>query len=329
MLSDLGPDEERERLRQTFDRAADSYQRSRPDYPGELFDDLITAAALRPGDLLLEVGCATGKATIPLASRGFRVTCIELGASLAAAARRNLDGLGAEVIEGRFEDWRPRPGERFALVFAATAWHWVDPAVRYQRAWAALRPGGHLAFWSAFHVVPDGGDPFFQEIQEVYDEINEGLPPGSGWPRPGELPERTGEIEASGLFEVTHVRHFDWERVYDGDGYVELLDTFSGHIAMADWQRERLYGEIRRRLSQRPDGNVRRHWGAVLHVARRLDRPAGQGSGSPGPGGSPDPGGLASPGGSPDPGGPAGPGGSPDPGGPAGAGRSGQVPTVS
>ena len=26
-------------------------------------------------------------------------------------------------------------------------------------------PGGHLAFWSATHVTPDGGDPFFVEIQ--------------------------------------------------------------------------------------------------------------------------------------------------------------------
>jgi len=40
---------------------------------------------------------------------------------------------------------------------------------------------------------------------------------------------------------------------------------------MAGWQRDRLYGEIRRRLAERPDGRLRRHWGAVLNVARRLD----------------------------------------------------------
>jgi hypothetical protein len=62
------------------------------------------------------------------------------------------------------------------LVYAATAWHWVDPAVRYRRARAALRPGGHLAFWSALHVMPDDGDPFFREIQDVYGEIGEALP---------------------------------------------------------------------------------------------------------------------------------------------------------
>jgi SAM-dependent methyltransferase len=108
---------------------------------------------------------------VALARRGFRVTCIEPGPQLAAAARRNLARLGAEIIEGRFEDWRPRRGQQFGLVFAATAWDWADPAVRYALAWRALRPGGHLAFWNAGHVFPDGGDPFFRQIQDVYDEV--------------------------------------------------------------------------------------------------------------------------------------------------------------
>ena len=29
-------------------------------------------------------------------------------------------------------------------MYAATAWHWIDPGIRYQRAWQALRPGGYL-----------------------------------------------------------------------------------------------------------------------------------------------------------------------------------------
>jgi len=264
---------DRERLGAAFDRAAGFYQRARPDYPAELFDDLVTVTGLAAGDRLLEVGCATGKATLPLARRGFLITCIEPGPGLAAAARRTLAGLDVAIIEGRFEDWRPRHGEQFGLVFAATAWDWVDPAVRYAQAWRALRPGGYLAFWNAAHLFPDGGDPFFRQIQDVYDEIGEALPPGATWPRPGELPDRTGEIEANGLFEVIHVRHFDWERTYDADGYVELLNTFSGHIAMAGWKRERLYTEIRLRLGQRPGQAVRRHFGAVLHIARRRDRP--------------------------------------------------------
>ena len=107
--------------------------------------------------------------------------------------------------------------------------------------------------------------------KEVYQEIGEGLPPDASWPRPGELPDDRPAIEASGLFVDVVVRYFDWEVVYDAAGYLSLLDTFSGHIAMERWQRDRLYGEIRRRLGLRADGLLRRHWGAVLHVARRRD----------------------------------------------------------
>jgi SAM-dependent methyltransferase len=271
------PDEkatqDRLRLRQTFDGVAAEYDRARPAYPEELFDDLVRLAGLQPGAHLLELGSGTGKATAPLARRGFRVTCLELGEQLAAVARRNLSGFPeVTVIAASFDEWRPPAGEVFDLVFAATAWHWLDPDIRYVRAWELLRPGGHLAFWSATHAFPRDGDPFFDEIQQVYDEIGEGRA-GEGTPRPGELPDDRGDIEASGLFGDLQVRQYDWETRHDAESYIALLDTFSGHLAMAPWQRERLYGEIRERLRARPDPVLRRHWGSVLHVARRTAEP--------------------------------------------------------
>lgn len=154
---------------------------------------------------------------------------MELGPALAAAARQQLRDLpNVAVVDGAFETWKPPPGEQFELVFAATAWHWLDPATRYRKAWSVLRPGGHLAFWSATHVFPDGGDPF-REIQPVYEAIGEGLPEGAEWFRPGEVPDQRREIESSGCFD---------------------------HVCG-------------------PDGTVRRHWGAALHVARRRENPTG------------------------------------------------------
>jgi SAM-dependent methyltransferase len=265
-------DGDRERLRATFDSAARLYDLARPGYPAEILDELLRLAELQPEASLLEVGCGTGKATIPLARRGYRITGIEIGAKLAERARQNLAGFaGAEIVQSAFELWRPPAGVTYDLVFASTSWHWIDPAVRYRRAWELLRPRGHLAFWSASHVFPVGGDPFFGEIQDVYDEIGEGLPPGSRFRRPGELPDARDEIESSGLFGEVQIRHFDWEVSYDAEGYIRLLETFSGHITMEQWKRDRLYGEIRRRLALRPDGRLRRHWGAVLHVADRRD----------------------------------------------------------
>ena len=277
--------QDRERLRTTFESAATLYHQARPDYPDELYDELIRLADLAPGDRLLEVGCATGKATIPLARRGFHLTCVELGPALAAEARRNLAAFGdaafgdaafgdaafgdVAVVTADFETWEPPRPAAFGLVFAATSWHWIDPAVRYRKARDLLRPGGHLAFWEAVHVFPIGGDPFFRELQEVYDEIGEGVPSGTDFPTPENLPDHREEIEATGLFTDVAVSRFDWEITYTAEDYIRLLDTFSGHIAMAQWQRDRLYGEIRRRLAAHPDGRLRRHWGVVLNVARR------------------------------------------------------------
>lgn len=261
-------DTDRELLRQMFDRASDRYQRARPEYPAALYDRLVNVTELQAGSALLEIGCATGKATIPLAERGFRITGIEIGSALAAAARQNLAAFdNVDIVEASFEDWDARSAS-YDMVFAATAWHWIDPDVRFRRAADVLRSGGYLAFWDAVHVIPYGGDPFFEELQEIYDEIGEGVPSGTPVPRPGELADRRNEIEASRLFDVMDISQFDWETIYDADEYIDLLNTFSGHLAMQTWQRTRLYSEIRRRLAQRPNGRLRRHWGGVLHIAR-------------------------------------------------------------
>ena len=156
-------------------------------------------------DELCEVGCASGKATLPLARRGFAISCVELGGALAAEARRNLAGFGRVRVDRtrtlRVVDARDsRAGTvrddgvgGFGLVFAATAWHWIDPAVKYRKAWSLLRPGGHLAFWTATHVFPEsGGDPFFAQIQDVYDEIGSGMPAGWVSPTPGDAAGQPG-----------------------------------------------------------------------------------------------------------------------------------------
>jgi SAM-dependent methyltransferase len=255
-------------LRRTFDTAADLYEAARPSYPEELFDDLVALAALEPGARLLEIGCATGKATRSLLERDFSLVCVEMGAQLAERARRNLAGFPFEIHIATFERWEGEP-EAFALVYAATAWHWIDPGIRYRKAHRLLQPGGNLAFWSARHAFPSGFDPFSAEIQEVYDAIGESRP--GEWPPspPDQIPDQAAEIEATGLFEEIRVRRYLWETYYTGEEYIALLNTFSGHIAMEAAKREHLYREIRERIGRRPDRRVRRHWYSILHVARR------------------------------------------------------------
>lgn len=259
------------RLRDTFDRAAALYARARPEYPDALYDDLLALTGVAPPARLLEVGCGPGTATAALARRGFGIVAVELGRALAEQARLTLaECAGVTVVNAAFEDWEPPPdGGGFDLVYAATSWHWVDPAVRYRKAAALLRPGGHLAVWGTSHAFPSDFDPFFTEIQPVYNEIGESSPGEWPPPPPEQAPDARAEFEASGHFEVVGVRRYVWALRYSTDAYLDLLDTFSGHLAMESAKRAQLYAGIRRRLADRPGDEVTRHWVAVLTVGRR------------------------------------------------------------
>jgi SAM-dependent methyltransferase len=108
-------------LRGIFDEAAELYDRMRPGYPAKLFEDLAEATGLGPGARVLEIGCGTGQATVALAERGYEIVAVELGASLAEVARRNLARFGSvDVVNAAFEAW-PLPAEPFDVVFCATA----------------------------------------------------------------------------------------------------------------------------------------------------------------------------------------------------------------
>jgi SAM-dependent methyltransferase len=257
-------------LRATFNTVAAQYQHARPDYPDELYADLLAMTGVRPPARLLEVGCGPGKATLPLARRGFRITAIELGDALAAEARRNLAGFPAvSVITSSFEEWEP-PNAPFDLVYAATAWHWMDPEARYEKAAALLPSGRHLAIWGAEHAFPADFDPLFTQIRDVYEEIGEHDDDPWPPPLPEDRPDPTAaELESSGHFEVVGTRRHVWARRYTAAAYIALLDTFSGHIAMEPAKRDHLYRAITRLLAERPDGRLTRHWLAVLTIGRR------------------------------------------------------------
>jgi SAM-dependent methyltransferase len=261
-------------LKTTFNQAAALYDRARPHYPERLFDDLIALAGLQPGASLLEIGCGTGRATLPLAQRGFRITCVELGQNLAAVARRNLAPFTqVRVVVAPFETW-DADGETFDLVLAATCWDWIDPNVRCRKASDVLKPGGRLAIIGCGHAFPEDADRFFFEIQDVYHAIGVDYP-DEQWPPPlpEDVPDMRDEIEASGFFGEFQSRRYVWEGMYTADEYIDLLNTFSGHIAMEPDKREYLYRNVRERINARPDPRVRRHWLAILNVACTLGHP--------------------------------------------------------
>jgi len=259
----------RESLRTTFEEVPELYDRVRPTYAPALFDELVTLARLPERGRILEIGTGPGKATEPLAERGFEIVGIELGERLAALARRNLAAFpNVEIVNAEFETWEP-PHAEFDAVVSFTAFHWIDPAVRYEKTAELLRDGGSLAVVQTNHVLPEGGDPFWIEVEDDYRAVfpdEEAGPP----PAPEEVAGTSEEIEASGRFGRPEVRRFVWDVTYAAEDYIGVLETYSGHRATEPELRERLYERIRRRIGARPGREVRKSYLALMSVARKL-----------------------------------------------------------
>lgn len=258
-------------LATSFDAVAELYERARPTYPRELFDDLADGVA--PDPRVLEIGAGTGQATRGLLERGWRVLALEPGPGLARVARRVLQRAGdVEIVEAPFEQWAGGEPGSFDLVVAATSWHWLDPAVAFGKAAALLRPGGRLAIVSTEHVQPDlGADPFFREVERAYDAV--GMGAGRGGPA---APDAVADPEVaamtdSGYFEPPSVRRYLWSRDYTAEGYLDLLSTYSGHIAAAPSARQKLFSDIRSLIHERPTASVRKHYLTILQASRRQD----------------------------------------------------------
>jgi SAM-dependent methyltransferase len=256
---------DRRRLRETFEQVPELYDRARPSYPAELFDDLTELAGLQAGDRVLELGPGTGKATVALAGRGLRVVGVELGEALAAVARRNLAAFSqVEIVNVPFEHWETE--ERFDAVTAFTAFHWIDPEVRYDKTAALLREGGALAVVDTKHVLREDGDRFWVEVQADYDAIvpsPDNRPP----PRPEEVGDLAEEIAAGGFFRNVDVHRYLWDAHYTADEYIGVLKTYSGHLTLPEPEQSELYRRIHARIGDRV---VTKTYLFTMNVAARL-----------------------------------------------------------
>jgi SAM-dependent methyltransferase len=261
-------DADRVRLRQTFAAASERYDRIRPGYPDAIVDRLAELVSLSPGDRVLEIGCGTGQLTRSLVRRGYAITAIELSAEPAAVARRNLPDV--DVITGDFESW-PLPAEPFAAVVAATSFHWIDPAVRFAKTAAALRPGGSLAIISTGHVE-GGSSDFFVEVQRCYERWQpESTQPGFRL-TPAEAVADDFDVTPGGHFVPVGTGRIVSEISYDTRDYLDLLLTYSDHLATPDETREGLLGCIGSLIDDRYAGQVTKAYLFQLTVGRLADR---------------------------------------------------------
>ena len=251
-----------------FNLVAEDYERIRPSYPEGVFKRIALYSGLTEDFNVLEIGCGTGQATLPMARKGVRLLAIDPGQYLLDLAQSKLSAYPKlEFRKCFFEDVDLAP-ESFDLVLSATAFHWIPADVAYPKTAKLLRQGGTLAlFWN---MMPNFEESIEGQLRSIFDCYVPGLGEAT-FGKGSKLASDEGleELRASGLFDMIKRDWYEWSIRLSGGDFIRLLSTFGHFQALAP--------DIRTQLFDALDGWFKRdlgdvlecHYETVLHLCKR------------------------------------------------------------
>jgi ubiquinone/menaquinone biosynthesis C-methylase UbiE len=250
--------------RTLFDSVAQLYEASRLGYPSSIVEHAVATAGLGADSAVLEVGCGTGQLTERLACFGFRLTAIDLGPSMINAVRRRLAGSAVSFEVASFEDF-DTPEASFDLIVSGTAFHWVDPEVRFRKPARLLRPGGWLA------LLETGGrydEPFGAALRGMWAARSDD---GDARLRAPHFADPE-VIVGTGLFE-TPVHHTHTQRIIRAaETVVGVENTRATSLSWPDDIRREFTEELCQHLRSQTEVQLTQE--TSLTMARVLPRPS-------------------------------------------------------
>jgi SAM-dependent methyltransferase len=223
-----------------YSRAAEVYERSRPDYPSEAVDRLIQELEISEDCSVLDLGAGTGKLTRMLLSTGARITAVEPVSEMREALARAVPG-GA-VIAGTAEAI-PAADGAFDAVVCAQAFHWFAGERALAEIHRVLRPRGRLALlWN----LRDESVGWVRQLSNIIDGYR------------GETPdERTGlwrvAFSSTDLFGTLHQLRFQHRQTLDREGLVDRVASVSYIAILTEEDRARVLDEVRELARSHPD----------------------------------------------------------------------------
>ena len=250
----------------TFDTVASTYERLRPGYVDALYRDVFAYRPLDASSCAVEVGIGGGQATEPILKTGCAVTAVEPGANFCALCREKFAAYPKfSIVNGKFEDIE-LPPDSCDLVYSASAFHWVPEEIGYRKAYDILKPGGAFARF-ANHPYKDKGRPGMHEaLQAVYAVYM----PGSLVPNEYSEEAARARAEIALKYGFTDIKHHLYHRTRDFTAaeYVQLLGTYSDHIAIEEQTRGRFFREIEQAINGM-DGIITIYDTIDLQLARK------------------------------------------------------------
>ena len=238
-------------LRLTFNEDVQNYDRFRPTYADELFDEAIRFSSLDISKRALEIGIGTGQATLPFLKTGCKVTAIEIGDKLAQFSREKFAKFKSfEVINQDFESVQ-LDENAYDLIYSASAFHWIPQETGLPKVYRLLKSGGVFAWFS---IQPTPSQEHFhihEALQKVYDEYSRFF----GEHKPQLDPQiRQKQVEKKRMERFNALRQYAFvdvndelycgSRTFNAKDYTTLISTFSDHKAMPDESRIPFLKEI-------------------------------------------------------------------------------------
>ena len=253
----------------TFNTQAERYERMRPGYVPELYEEIFLRVKLDESSHAVEVGIGGGQATEPVLKTGCHVTAVEYGDQLAEICRRKFrDYPNFEAVTCKFEDY-PAQDESCDLVFSASAFHWIPEEIGYTKVYRMLKPGGVFARF-ANHPYKDKGRPGMHEaLQEVYAVYM----PGSLGSNEYTEAQAAARAQIAAKYGFEDISHYLYHRTRDFTAarYVELLGTYSDHIAIEEKTRGRFFADIEAAIN-RMGGMITIYDTIDLQLARKPEK---------------------------------------------------------
>jgi ubiquinone/menaquinone biosynthesis C-methylase UbiE len=250
----------------TFNEDVKNYDKWRPTYCKELFNDIIQYSELIQNKKAIEIGIGTGQATVPFLMTGCDVTAIELGKNLAEYSKEKFNEYkNFSVYNTSFEDFECDDNS-YDILYSATAFHWIPEEIGYPKALKLLKNDGTLAlFWNKPCVYRED-DLLHQKIQSIYQKYR---------PSDDKFIENDTErynkisktIESYGFRDLV-VKLYHLKRIFNSSDYISLLNTYSDHRSMGDSIKQLVYNEIENTILE--NGNVLNVYDTIeLYLSRK------------------------------------------------------------
>ena len=242
----------------TFDTAVSLYEKMRPGYVADIYKAIFDYVDIGESSRVVEVGSGSGQATLPVLQTGCSLTAVEYGENFSGLLRDKFrDHEKFRVVTGKFEDV-PLENDTYDLVFSATAFHWVPEGIGYPKVYSILKEGGAFARFANRPQISADDPELLREIDEIYDgHYNKyyGVRSGTRKWFTEESARAIADIPAKYGFTDIRYHLFRRDRTFTAEEYVQLLGTYSDHIAIEESERKIFFAKI--------EDAIERHGGTI------------------------------------------------------------------